>query len=140
MMLDPLGISIAIANGNLGLDVACIWFKTFWHLDIVPLVFKVDGELADFVTEVVAILGELFNGETMEDFMVMDGGDEAEGDGADSIIEASCVANTVKPVCGEIGGNLGLTWTVFWGMWKGMGSVGEHGGVDIGDLLDALME
>ena len=87
MMSDPLGISIAITNGNLGLDMACIWFKTFQHLNIVPLILEVDGELADFVMEVVAILGELLNGETMKDFAVVDGGDEAEGNGTDSVIE-----------------------------------------------------
>ena len=87
MMSDPLGISIAIANRNLGLDVACIWFKTLWHLDIVPLVFEVDGELADFVTEVITVLGELLDSETVEDFMVVDSGDEAKGDGTDGIID-----------------------------------------------------
>ena len=71
----------------MGLDAACIRFKTFWHLDIVPLVFEVDGELANFVMEVVAILGELHNGETVEDFTVVDGRDEAEGDGMDGVIE-----------------------------------------------------
>ena len=86
-MSDPLGISIAIANGNLGLGVACIWFKTFWHLDIVPLVLKVDGELTDFVMEVVAILGEFLDGKTMEDFTVVDGGDETKGNGTDGVIE-----------------------------------------------------
>ena len=86
-MLDPLGISIAIANGNLGLDMACIWFKTFWHLDVVPLVLKVNGEFIDFVTEVIVVLGELHDGEAMEDFAVVDSGDEAEGDGMDGVIE-----------------------------------------------------
>ena len=86
-MSDPLGISIAIANRNLGLNVACIWFKTFQHLNIVPLVFEVDGELADFVMEVVAVPSEFFDGEIMKDFMVVDSGDKAEGNGMDSIIE-----------------------------------------------------
>ena len=85
--MDPLGVSIAIANGNLGLDVACIWFKTFWHLDVVPLVLKVDGELTDFVMEVVAILGEFLDGKTVEDFTVVDGGDETKGNGMDGVIE-----------------------------------------------------
>ena len=87
MMSDPLGISIAIANGNLGLNAACIWFKPLWHLDVVPLVFKVNGEFADFVLEVIAVLSELHDGETVEDFTVVDGGDEAEGDGMDGVIE-----------------------------------------------------
>jgi hypothetical protein len=56
------------------------------------------------------------------------------------LLRLSCVANTARAVWGEIGGKLGLTWTVFWGAWKGMGSVGECGGVDVGDLLDTLME
>ena len=67
--------------------MACIWFKTFQHLNVVPLVFEVNGEVADFVAEVVAVLSELLDGETVEDFMVVDGGDEAKGDGADGIIE-----------------------------------------------------
>ena len=87
MMSDPLGISIAIANGNLGLDVACIWFKTFWHLDIVPLVLEVNGEFTNFVMEVIAVLSELCNGETVEDFTVVDSGDEAKGDGTDGVIK-----------------------------------------------------
>ena len=28
---------------------------------------------------------------------------------------------------------------MFWGAQKGIGSVGEHGGVDVGDSLDVLM-
>ena len=87
MTLDPLGISIAIANGNLGLNMACIWSKTHRHFDFVPLVFKVDSELADFVMEVVVVPGKFLDGETVEDFTVVDGGDEAEGDGMDGVIE-----------------------------------------------------
>ena len=55
-------------------------------------------------------------------------------------LRSSWVASVANAVWGETGGNPGVTWTVFLGMWKGMGSVGEHGGVDVGDLLDALME
>ena len=55
-------------------------------------------------------------------------------------LRSSCVANTVRAVWGEIGEKLGSMWTMFWGVWKGMGSVGEHGRVDMGDALDALME
>ena len=85
--MDPFGVSIAITNGNLGLDVACIWFKPIWHLNVVPLVLEVDGELADLMAEVVAVLSEFGDGNTMEDFTVVDGGDEAIGDGIDNIIE-----------------------------------------------------
>ena len=81
--MDPLGVSIAIANGNLGLDIACIWFKTFWHLDIVPLVLEVDREFANLMTELIAVLSGLFNGKAVEDFTVVNGGDKAKGDGMD---------------------------------------------------------
>ena len=67
--------------------MACIWFKPLQHLNVVPLVLEVDGEFADLVLEVVAVLGELHNGETMEDFTVVDSGDEAKGNGMGSIIE-----------------------------------------------------
>ena len=73
MMSDPFGILIPVTNRNLGLNAACIWFKTLRHLDVVPLVFEVDSELGD--------------GDTMEDFIVVDGGDEAKGDGVDGIIK-----------------------------------------------------
>ena len=46
-------------TGNLGVDVACIWFKTFWHLDVVPLILEVNGEFANLLMEVIAVLGEL---------------------------------------------------------------------------------
>jgi hypothetical protein len=85
--LDPLGVSIAIANRNLGLDVAYIWFKTFQHLNVVPLVLEVNGKFTDLVTEVVAVLSELGNGEAMEDFTIVDSGDEAKGNGMDGVIE-----------------------------------------------------
>ena len=67
--------------------MAYIWFKTFWHLNVVPLVLEVDGKFADLVTEVIAVLSELGNGEAMEDFTIVDGGDEAEGNGMDGVIE-----------------------------------------------------
>ena len=86
-MLDPLGISIAIANGNLGLDAACIWFKPLQHLNVVPLVLEVNDELANFATEVIAVPGELLDSEAMEDLVVVNGGDKTEGDGTDSVIE-----------------------------------------------------
>ena len=55
-------------------------------------------------------------------------------------LRSSWVANVARAVWGETGGNLGLTWTVFLEMQKGMGSVGEHSSVDTGVLLDALIE
>ena len=39
----------------------------------------------------------------------------------------------MRAVWGEIGGKLGSTWTMSFGAQKGMGSVGECGGVDVGD-------
>ena len=86
-MSDPFGVLIPITNRNLGLDVACIWFKTFQHFDVIPLAFEVNGEFTDFVMEVDAVFGELCNGEAMEDFTVVNSGDKAKGDGADGIIE-----------------------------------------------------
>ena len=87
MMLDPFGIFIAIANRNLGLNVACIWFKPVQHFNVVPLVLKVNSELANLVAEAVAVLSEFGDGDTMEDFSVVDGGDEATGNGMDNVIE-----------------------------------------------------
>ena len=86
-MLDPFGVSIAIATGNLGPNVACIWFKTFWHRNVVPLVLEVDGEFTDPMTELVAVPCELLDGESGEDFVVVDSGDEPEGNGMDGVIE-----------------------------------------------------
>ena len=86
-MSDPLGVSIAIANGNLGLNVACIWFKTFQHLNVVSLVLEVNGEFANPVAELVAVLRELLDGETVEDFTVVDGRDKTKCNGMDGVIE-----------------------------------------------------
>ena len=55
-------------------------------------------------------------------------------------LRSSWDANAVRAVWGETGGKLGLTWTAFLGIWKGMGSVGECSRVDAGDLLDMGME
>ena len=86
-MLDPFGILIPITNRNLGLDAASIWFETFWHLDVVPLVLEVDGELTNLLMEAVAVFSELGYGDAVEDFMVVDGGGKAKGDSMDSVIE-----------------------------------------------------
>ena len=55
-------------------------------------------------------------------------------------LRSSWVTSVVRAVWGETGGNLGLTWTVFLGMQKGMRSGGECGRVDTGNLLYVLME
>lgn len=86
--LDPLGISISSTNGNLGVDIACIWFETLWHLNVVSLVLKGNSELADLVAEAVAILCELQDGDAMEDFAVVDGGDESIGNSMHSVIRS----------------------------------------------------
>ena len=88
MTSDPFGISIPITNGNLGLNIASIQFETFRHLDIVPLIFKVNGEFTDLRMEVVAVFSELGYGDAMEDLSVVNGGDETIGDGVDCIIKA----------------------------------------------------
>ena len=87
MTSDPFGVSISTTNGNLGVDMACIQFKAFWHLDIVPLVLEVDGEFVNLVMEAVIVLCEFWDSDAEEDFSVMDSGDKAIGDGADHVIE-----------------------------------------------------
>ena len=67
--------------------MASIQFKTFQHLDIVPLVFEVNGELANLLAEAVAVLSELGYGDAVKDFMVVDSGDMAKGNGMDGVIE-----------------------------------------------------
>jgi hypothetical protein len=81
--------------------MASIQFETFWHLNIVPLILEIDGELTDLLAEAVAVFSELRYYDPMEDFTVVDSRDEAEGDGTDGIIKVllgcqcceGCLAN-----------------------------------------------
>ena len=59
MTSDPFGITVSSTIGNMGVNVACIQFKTIQHLDLVSLVLKVNSELANLLTEAIAVLNEL---------------------------------------------------------------------------------
>ena len=86
-MSDPFGIMVSSTTENLGVDAACIWFETVWHLNLISLIFEINGEFADLLIEAIAVLSELQDGDAVENFMVVDGGDETEGHGMDGIIE-----------------------------------------------------
>ena len=100
MTSDPLGIAISPSDGNLGVDMACILFKTFWHLNVVPLILEVDCEFANLVAEMVIILCELCDGDAVKDLTVVDGGDESIGNSTISVIE-------VLPCCEGIESHMG---------------------------------
>ena len=85
--LDPFGILISTTNRDLGVDMAYIQLKTIWHFNLVLLVFKVDGKFTDLLMEVIAVLSKLQDGDAVENFIVMDGGDKAKGNGMDSVVE-----------------------------------------------------